>query len=189
MKKEYEKHIISTPEHQVWLHKTHSSNIESILKQGLYFGAGDLSSTATIQPREQKNAENSYQQTHKGSNAVIVIKIPKKIANKYYWIEDDKKGPGHSGYETDRETTYFDRGFYIQRQHIHGWIDKETNEYHENPYLSEPQKLTSKHFPEQIYGGLEKDLVKEKQTTKKQKTPKNNREKLPLPPKEIHIVE
>jgi hypothetical protein len=180
MKKEYKKHIVTTTEHQVWLHRTHTSNIEEILKKGLYFGTGDLSSTATLQPRDLEGAENAYQQTHKGSNAVVVIKIPKRIASKYYLQSEGLKGKGHEGYEADKEVTYFDSGFYIQRQHIHGWIDKETDEYHPNPYLDEPQNLTDRNFPPEFYGGLERDLIKpERQQPRAEKIQKLKKGKLP----------
>jgi len=161
MVKEYQRHIVSTPEHQVWLHRTHVSDIESILKNGLYY-ATNLSSRASLQPVDLEKAESLYRQTHKGSNAVVVIKIPRQIVERYYPASGSLKGKRHEGYEGDRNVSYFNGGFWIQRQHIHGWIDRETNEYHENPYLNEPQRLTAKHFPAAIYGGLEKDVTEKK---------------------------
>lgn len=98
MKKEYRKHIASNSQHQVWLHRTHVSNIEDILKEGLRFGT-DLSTTATLQSRNLEEAESSYRMSHKGNNAVVVIKIPRQIADKYYTSEKGIKGSEHQGYE------------------------------------------------------------------------------------------
>lgn len=190
MKKEYKKHIVSTPEHQVWLHRTHTTNIEKILENGLYFGSGDLSSTATLQAVDLERAENSYRQTHKGNDAVVVIKIPRRIASKYYLQAEGLKGPRHEGYESDKEVTYFDRGFYIQRQHIHGWIDKKTGVYHPNIYAHEHQSLTDKHLPPVFYGGLEKDLIEPTKVgagVKKEKPKKLKRNELPPPPEFISV--
>lgn len=187
MKDEYKKHIVSTKDHQVWLHRTHTSNIEGILKNGLNFRAGDLSSTATLQPKEIEKAEKYYEMTHKGSNAVVVIKIPQEIAKRHYLQTEDAKGLRHAGYELDKDVTYLNNGFNIQRQHIHGWINKDTNEYYENPYRNKPQKFTNAHFPPQIYGGLEKDLIPEGKSTKKNKNIKQKRELLPPPPSSIDI--
>ncbi len=186
MKKEYKKHIASTEQHQVWLHRTHNSNIESILKNGLNIGA-DLSMTATLQPYNLQDAETIYQQTHKGSNAVIVIKIPREISERHYPKSGEIKGLREEGYLADKDVTYFKSGdFYIQRQHIHGWVDFKTGEYLPNPYLGEKQKLTKKHFPEEFYGGLEKDLeTKPEKELKIKKQTRNKIEKLPSPPKFI----
>ena len=194
MIKSYRKHIISTLKHQVWLHRTHTSNIEGILKEGLYYG-NDLSSTATLQPREMKKAERVYRQTHKGSNAVVAIKIPEQIAREYFRQWEGMKGSRQAGYETDKRVSYWHpgrKGFAIQRQHVHGWIDRETGEYTENPYKDEPQKFTETHFPLSLYGGLE--------LTTKPKTPSfsedkylpalegGKRVKLKRPPKNLRIV-
>ncbi|MBP7708339.1 hypothetical protein KA107_01530 [Candidatus Pacearchaeota archaeon] len=195
MKKEYKKHIVSTDKHQVWLHRTHTSNIENILRNGLSIGI-DLPLTATLQPYTLEDAEGSYKNTHKGSNAVVVIKIPREIVSKYYFPQPGIKGMGHEGYLGDKEVTYWrpeSSGFSIQRQHIHGWIDQETNEYHPNPYLKKSQKFTPKHFPPEYYGGLEKDLetgkfAPELAGTFTSSDPLSKPEQLKKPPKKIKIV-
>jgi len=191
MKKEYQKHIATTDTHQVWLHRTNNSNIENILKKGLNFGAGNLTSTATLQPKKIDEAENMYKSGKDYGDSVIVIKIPKEIADKHYHSTKELKGRGHEGYESDKDVTYYKDGYVIQRQHVHGWIDRQTDEYHPNPYLDEPQKLTDKHFPENLYGGLEKDLIgpgqpSPEKKSRKTKQPKN--QQLPNPPAEINIL-
>jgi hypothetical protein len=190
MKKEYHKHIISTSEHQVWLHRTSKNLVDHILEKGLGIGT-DLSSTATIQPQKLEHAEGLYKSGKDFGGAAIVIKIPQEIAKRHYLQAQGLRGPGHEGYLGDKEVTYYNNSqFNIQRQHIHGWIDRETDEYHENPYLGEPQKLTDKHFPKSFYGGLEKDLVEVK--THRIKTKKQRRLKkgeLPTPPAEIQIID
>ncbi len=191
MQKEYQKHIATTDTHQVWLHRTDNSNIENILKKGLNFGSGNLASTATLQPKKLDEAENVYKSGKDYGNTAIVIKIPKEIANKYYHSTKEIKGRRHEGYESDKDVTYYDKGFHIQRQHIHGWIDRKTNEYHPNLYLDEPQQLTDKHFPESFYGGLEKDLIEPEKHPKEIKSSKikqSKTEKLPSPPSEINIL-
>lgn len=83
----------------------------------------------------------------------------------------------------DKEVTYWkEGGFHIQRRHIHGWIDKETEEYHPNQYLAEFQELTEEHFPSMFYGGLEKDLIKpEKFQARTKKTRRPKKGELPPP--------
>jgi hypothetical protein len=171
----FKKHIISTPEHQVWLHRTTRESIENTLKKGLKYGSGDLSSTATLQSSKQDNAISFYNNFKDFGNSIVVIKIPRQIAQR-----------DHNKYDTDKRVTYFEEGnFIIQRQHIHGWIDRETDEYHPNPYLNEPQKLKDTHFPNSIYGELEKKVIKKqlKRTTKNSP----NKKELPAPPSEIII--
>jgi hypothetical protein len=185
MKKEYQKHIVSTKDHQVWLHRTSKDLVDKIMKEGLIFL--DLSGTATLQSKNAKEAENSYLTNFGTRQAVIVVKIPGEIAARYYTNTDGTKGIRHEGYAGDKDVSYWHPSgkYAIQRQHIHGYIDKETNEYFENPYRDKPQRLTDKHFPAQLYGGLEKELIAEKPILKKEKTPKIKRGKLPPPPKEI----
>lgn len=155
MEKEYQKHIVSTEDNQVWLHRTHKSNIESILQNGLSYGSGDLSSTATLQSRNLEDAEKSYSLTHRGSNAMAVIKIPSSIYKKYYFPSSGGRGIRHEGYDTDPEVTYFESGcFTIQRQHIHGWIDTQTGKYFANPYKGEKQIFKERSFPTELYGDL-----------------------------------
>lgn len=183
-KQEYKKHIASTKKHQVWLHRTDSTNIDSILRDGLHYGAGDLSSTATLQSVDLERAEQSYNISHKGSDSVVVIKIPRKVAKRYY--PEKRKGIGHTGYDQDKEITYwnYERGqISIQRQHIHGWIDKETGEYSPNPYLKEPQNFDEKHFPEGVYGELEEKVIGKKPVNKKL----GKKKFLPDPPSEISV--
>lgn len=188
--KEYQKHIISTPENQVWLHRTTKDLVDKILKNGLNFGT-DLSGTATAQPRKLEDAEGQYKAGKDFGSAVIVIKIPKEIVRRYYLQSRGLKGPGHEGYKADKEVTYYDDGFIIQRKHIHGWIDRETNEYQENPYKDKPQELTDKYFPPMFYGGLERDLLTPEEPVNLA-TPKRKKlkaEKLPPPPSEIKIID
>jgi hypothetical protein len=186
MKKEYQKHIVSTLEYQVWLHRTSKDNVDNIMRNGLNFGY-DLSGTATLQQRDLQTAEGIYTAGKDFGKAAIVIKIPEKIVKRHYRASEGMKGPGHEGYKTDKDVTYYNEGFNIQRQHIHGWIDRELNEYHPNPYLNEPQQLTEKHFPKEFYGGLEKDLIEPEQPIKNTKKKQPKSRTLPSPPEEIRI--
>jgi len=191
MKKEYQKHIVSTPKHQVWLHRTSRDLVDKIMREGFLFL--DLTGTATLQPTDPAKAENVYATDFGTRKAVVVVKIPQSIASQYYPNDPDRKGLRAEGYAGDREVSYWHpKGKYaIQRQHVHGWIDKETEEYHPNPYLSEPQEFTAAHFPKEFYGGLEKDILEpEKQEKKKvnKKSAKLKRGELPPPPTEIIIV-
>ncbi len=191
MKNDYREHIASTDQHQVWLHRTSKDLVDRIMKEGLTFL--DLSGTATLQPSDIEKAENVYRTDFGTRKAVVVIKIPQEIAKKYYIQSPDTKGQRHEGYSGDKEVSYWHpNGKYaIQRQHVHGWIDKETDEYHENPYRNGPQQLTDKHFPSILYGGLEKSLEgPPKQTTKSRskKEKELSRGELPPPPTEINIL-
>lgn len=147
MAEDYRTHIVSTNQHQVWLHRTHKSCLESILKKGLRVSAGKIESTASQQPSTLEKAEGSYQQTHKGSDVVIVVKLPRELI----------VGKRPDEYNI-AEITYFcpkEKDFYIQRQHVHGWIDKSNGEYQENPYLTKPQRLTKHNFPQMFYGEVD----------------------------------
>jgi len=192
--KEYQKHIVSTQNYQVWLHRTSKELVDKIMKEGFYFDQ-DLSATATAQQRDLKTAEGIYKVGQDFGEAVIVIKIPEVFVKRHYLVThgDGLKGPKHEGYLGDRDVTYWsdkEKGFMIQRKHVHGWIDREKNDYHENPYRDKPQKLTDKHFPPMFYGGLEKDLIEpEKLPTNKtlKKRKQKKRAELPPPPSEISI--
>lgn len=196
MSKEYHKHIVSTPEHQVWLHRTSRDLIDKIMKEGLLFL--DLSQTATLQPSDISEADAIYRRDHGTRTAVAVVKIPGEIFSRYYSHNPEIKGRRHEGYSHDKEVSYWHPAgkYAIQRQHIHGWIDKETEEYHPNPYLAEPQELTEAHFPKEMYGGLEKDVSQDakkgrvKGNKKKERAEKRNFKRgiLPPPPSEITVV-
>ncbi|MDO8556220.1 MAG: hypothetical protein Q7R96_03540 [Nanoarchaeota archaeon] len=182
--KTYQEHITSTDEHQVWLHRTHKRNIESILKHGLSF-LGDLEGTATLQPRNLKTAEGLYANTHNQSDAVVVIKIPKQLLSKYQ-TEGEK---GRGDYWDDQDLTYFHperRAVMLQPQHIHGWIDKDTDIYHPNPYR-ETLSLERKHFPPRIYSKLEKRVQHYQPTKTKEKPKKLKPGQLPPPPKNFSV--
>ncbi|MBT7705945.1 hypothetical protein HN747_00715 [archaeon] len=182
MAKEYQNHIVSTDDHQVWLHRTHISDAPKILEKGLYFGAGDLASTATLQSTDPLEAENSYQETHKKSNAVVVIKIPRKISNRHYFLGG---GTRHKGYESDKDITHWDpknRGFVLQRQHIHGYSNKDNGEYTPNPDYAVAEKLTEEHFPSELYGGLEKDVLELSEGKETPMDEMSEEEILSLPP-------
>ena len=83
---EYLKHIVCTKDTCTFLHRTFRDVVDSIMKYGLYTGAGDLSSTATWQGGEVEIAESSYRQTHKGSNSVVVLNFPRQL-----WISATEK--------------------------------------------------------------------------------------------------
>src|SRR3989344_5000999 len=104
--REYLKHIVSNDIYQIWLHRTHSSNIESILENGLNISQGDLNQTATLQPSDIEKARGLYNLTHNGSDAVVVVKIPREHI-----------GEIHS----NADITYFHpkhKSFYLQGKNI-----------------------------------------------------------------------
>jgi|GEM_PF-2362353 len=178
---EYKKHIVSTPEHAVFLHRTSKDLAEKIMKYGLKSGP-DLKSTASFQPEDLDEAEDSYNQTHKGNDAVIVLKIPMELYN--------KAREGFKGEEVLHDDIgYFNTeeglaGLYVHPEHVHGWIDKKTNEYTPNPYREEGFKHLSIKKP----SDLEKEVlagIKEKKP-EKEKTPKTKKPKVP---KDLVIVD
>ena len=177
MSKEYHKHIVSTSEHQVWLHRTSKDLIDKIMKEGLRIGER-IDSTATKQPRDLEEAEELYGMEHKtgsGRDSLIVVKLPRDIVERY-----GHNGPeGYGAYTTDKDITYVSSGekgdVMLHRKYVHGWIDRKTGEYMPNPYLSEPQKLTEKHFPAEFYGGLKEEVLES------QEEPKGEQMDLPPP--------
>jgi hypothetical protein len=159
MKKEYQEHIVSTNNHQVWLHRTSSDMVDRILKNGLRI-SDNIAGTATQQSYDLERAEEVYRETHgENRDSVIVVKIPKHIFEKY--APATNKSADSTNYSDDKDVTYIDSNsdVVLQRKYVHGWIDRATGEYFTNPYLAEEQKLTEKHFPAEFYGGLEKDIL------------------------------
>jgi len=154
MKKEYQKHIVSTPEHQVWLHRASRDSLDKKLKEGLPVSqSGDLTGTASVQPTELEVAEAVYRNGNGYGGIAIVIKLDRELVDTL-----KKEGKRPYDYAKDKRVGYWhpqDRAYTIQRKYIHGWIDRDTNEYHPNPYRDQPQRLTAKHFPSSMYGGLE----------------------------------
>jgi len=128
MEDEYKKEIVSTDEFFTYIHRTDSETAKKILKKGLKTPAGDLRLTASLQSPDLNNALNSYSQAHKGSNAVVVLHIPKaEIYNKA-----TKKIKENIG--LDPQIGYFSKGgIYIKPKYVSGWIDqKKDNKYHKN---------------------------------------------------------
>ena len=180
MAKDYKPHIVSTDSYQVWLHRTHKSLVEPILKKGLRISVGQIESTASQQPSTLEKAEGSYQQTHKGSDVVIVVKLPRELI---VGKRPDEYNIAEINYFCPKE-----RVIYIQRKHIHGWIDKSNGEYQENPYLAKQQRLTKHNFPRMVY-----DEVEDKATTlieHEQKIPFMTAKPIKLKiPKNMKIIE
>ncbi len=99
------------------------------MKEGVLCGAGDFLSTATWQPIDYDRAKALYNQTHKGDNAVVVVKIPcDKINN-----------PGTDKHllATVKGIGYFHpkkQEFAIRPEYVSGWIDRDNETYNSNPY-------------------------------------------------------
>lgn len=181
--KEYQKHIVSTSKHEVFLHRTSKDLVSKIMKYGLKSGP-DLLLTASHQPFDFKDAEQSYQQTHKGSDAVIVVKIPSEI---YQRARDKMKREevlhDEIGYfNTEKEL----EGLYVHPKYVHGWIDKDANKYISNPYHEKGFEYLSAKKPSE----LEKEVLKEdkKIVPKKKSKVKLTKYGLPPPPDEINVV-
>ncbi len=127
---EYQKHIRTDEENNVFLHRTHTSLVDAIMREGLGCCAGDLLGTATWQPSDLENAEGLYRQTHKGNNAVVVIKIPTSR------IKEIPKSSRNS-IATVKGIGYFHPNraeFTIRPEFVDGWINRETDAYTPNPY-------------------------------------------------------
>lgn len=123
---EYQEHIASTEQRCTFLHRTSKTLVDSIMQEGLTCGE-DLLSTATAQSQELEHAKNLYRLTHKGSDAVVVIHIPR---------EKITKANMHSLGTTNR-IGYFHpvrKYFTIRPEFVTGWIDRTNDEYHPNPY-------------------------------------------------------
>ncbi|MDO8563561.1 MAG: hypothetical protein Q7R87_00975 [Nanoarchaeota archaeon] len=125
---EYKKHIVSTKENQTFLHRTDKDLVDIIMQEGLGCGpGGDILGTATWQPNELEKAENSYQRTHKGSDAVVIVNIPSSKINRR----------NRSSIAMTKGLGYFHQKrseFAIRPEFVTGWIDKTNNEYHPNPH-------------------------------------------------------
>jgi len=52
---EYQKHIRTDEENNVFLHRTHTSLVDAIMQEDLGCGAGDLLSMATKQSRKSRS--------------------------------------------------------------------------------------------------------------------------------------
>ena len=180
---EYQKHIVSTPEHEVFLHRTSKDLADSIMKYGLNSGE-DLLSTASHEGSDLDEAEKSYRTSHKQNNAVIVIKIPSDI----YQKANEKMKREEVLHE---EIGYFNieegmQGIYVHPKHVHGWIDTETNEYTPNPYHEEGFE----HLKTKKFSDLEKEVLeqyKNKKPEKPKKKKKLTKEGLPPPPDEVNV--
>jgi len=129
MEKDYLKHVASTEAEEVFLHRCFPSSLDGILREGLTSGA-DLSSTATLQPRKLEDADVVYKNYRDHGPVVIVIAFPVEL-----WAE--ARGKSRRNEIGNRKLGYFHpkrRNFTVQPKFVKGWIDRETDEYHENPY-------------------------------------------------------
>lgn len=126
---DYKTEIVSTPDTCTFLHRTSSNLVDRIMQEGLSCGA-DIRSSATWQPQDLEKAEALFRQTHKGNNAVVVVKIPRKT-----W---ETVRAELTGVEVmSRKIGYFhpeNGDFAVRPEFVAGWIDRNSREYHTNPY-------------------------------------------------------
>ena len=125
----YQKHIISTDKNCTFLHRCFRDNIEGILKEGVICGFNPLSSM-TWQPRKLEPALKLYHAEQNHGDSVIVVKLPRKL-----WEETHRKSSGTELLEG--EIGYFSKekkDFVVKPKFVRGWINRETNEFRENPY-------------------------------------------------------
>lgn len=125
MDREWLNHIKSDKTTTRCIHRTSKDLVDTILKEGLICHGGDISTTATIQPFDLEYAKGLYRIGYPERTAAIVIEFPR---NRIRRICD-------AG--ITRGVGYFHpiiKDFAIRPEFIVGWIDRETDQYHPNPY-------------------------------------------------------
>lgn len=130
---DYKTEIVSTQETCTFLHRTSRNLVDKIMSEGLCCGA-DIRSSATWQPQDLEKAEALFRQTHKGNNAVVVVKIPRKT---WETARAKARANGSTAEVTFREVGYFNPkkgNFTVRPEFVAGWIDRNSGEYHTNPY-------------------------------------------------------
>jgi hypothetical protein len=131
MELNYENFISSSQEKTTILHRTDKCNLEEILSQGLCVGVdGNLSSTATIQPRDKEKAKNIYFNGEDHGPIVVVLQIPNEIWNEVYYrlrpyVATSKK----IGYFHPKRKEYT-----INPDFVVAWINRAGNQVHLNPF-------------------------------------------------------
>lgn len=181
-KNKYQEHIVSTKEHEVFLHRTSRDLVDKIMKNGLK--TNDLLSTASHQSVDLASAEIQYQETHKGNDAVIVIKIPSKI---YKSAIEEMNGD----FGLHDEIGYFNEelgSFVIHPKHIHGWISKETNEYVPNPNHATGFDYLKGKRPSEIEKTILEEYKNRKPKQEERPLVKLTKEGLPPPPDETNVL-
>ena len=122
-------HIVSSEEVCVFLHRCTPNNIDKIMRTGVVCGSDPLL-TMTWQPKELDNATIRYRAWEDRGNCAVVIKIPRDL-----W-EDAHLGPSREA-ALDERVGYFHEGkqdFAVRPEFVNGWLDRNTEEYHPNPY-------------------------------------------------------
>jgi hypothetical protein len=137
---EYKLHIVSDDDTCRFIHRTIHENIESILKEGLKCGAGDLSSTATTQPRDLDTAERIYRLGYPEREVAIVVALPRGSFRK---ADEAGLTPGIGYFHPERGDIA------IRPQFIEGWIDRKSDRYYVNPHKS---KIIKDERFDQIFG-------------------------------------
>lgn len=135
MNKEYQKYIVSTPQHCTFLHRCSPESLETILQEGIVSGS-ELQSTTTFQPQTYTEAERYYENGKGYGSTAAVIQIPRML-----WNAARTKAKGDE--VATKEIGYFHptkRDFTVRPEFIIGYIDRETNIYYPNHYTKRNPK-------------------------------------------------
>jgi hypothetical protein len=129
MAEDYKKWIVSDNLNVTFLHRCFRDSVDQILREGVSSWYEDLSGTATIQPRDLRDAEQLYKNGRDHGDSVIVIQFPKELYRKYA-----RRGSNL----TNRALAYFHptkQQFTVRPIFVTAHINRETNEVHLNPYV------------------------------------------------------
>ncbi|MFH0713453.1 MAG: hypothetical protein V1722_02625 [Candidatus Micrarchaeota archaeon] len=112
--------VVSAPHAPRFLHRTNVETARKIIRVGLH-NSLSLQSTATWQPRDVAQALANYHKKHKGSDAVVVLEIPREI-----WEEAHSRDGGdgevlHPLFGTDKQ------GGTVNPVHVLGFFDQKHN--------------------------------------------------------------
>jgi len=127
-KLDFRDYIVGTKQNITFLHRCFKEDVDGILREGLSCWSEDLSGTATMQPRDLRDAEGLYRIGRDHGDAAVVIQFPRE---KY--SQNARRGSNL----TNRALSYFHprRGeFTVRPEFVVAWIDRDTDEVHLNPY-------------------------------------------------------
>ena len=126
MDKEYQKHIVSTPEVVTLLHRCSIQAAQKIVREGLNTRSGDIHSTANTQSRNIEEAENQFRSGSGYGPAVVIIQIPSKL---YALV---KQETSVFDMALDSRIRFSEGGEIgkIRTDFIVGWIDRDTDTFY-----------------------------------------------------------
>jgi hypothetical protein len=133
----YEDYIVSTPKCWRVIHRTSVNLAEAIMKNGLV--SLGLDTTATLQDKDIKKAKHSFEESHKGNDAVVIIQISADLFSaimKKLEAEEGGKIRWNEIFE-DPLIADFKKGFVIKPEFILGYVNKRDNSIHFNPKFKE----------------------------------------------------